>query len=231
MVATSSWSSTSSTEAMGMGANGDQANGLLGGSSSDSSETVGGDQDGPLWSAASDCWRCTRPRYQRSVEDVTLEGLPLRFVPCLCSSLCGPSRGTTSRQSTMRRRSGVCTVVGITWCPRCTDGTWLAWGQGLTTFPRHFAAGWTTAQARSCSQWKGKEKRDYEQLNDIKDTWYLFFCLVSGRGVSNNIGTSPTEAEENDLVVELERSVSEALRQAWEFSWEKIWKPNGAGIG
>lgn len=60
------------------------------------------------------------------------------------------------------------------------------------------------------------------------------FFLVSGRGVSYNIGTSPTEAEENDLVVELERSVSEALRQAWEFSWEKygtIWNPNGAGIG
>ena len=51
------------------------------------------------------------------------------------------------------------------------------------------------------------------------------FFLVSGRGVSYNIGTSPTEAEENDLVVELERSVSEALRQAWEFSWEKYGKP------
>lgn len=62
----------------------------------------------------------------------------------------------------------------------------------------------------------------------LQDTWFFF---GEWEGASYNIGTSPTEAEENDLVVELERSVSEALRQAWEFSWEKIWKPNGAGIG
>lgn len=56
----------------------------------------------------------------------------------------------------------------------------------------------------------------------LQDTWFFF---GEWERVSYNIGTSPTEAEENDLVVELERSVSEALRQAWEFSWKKYGNP------
>ena len=132
------------------------------GSSSVFAETVGGDQDGPLWSAALGGWRCTRPRQQWSVENVAIEGLPLCVVPCLCSGLCGSGIGTTPRRSMLRRWSGVRTVVGITWCPWCTDGTWLAWGQGLT-FPSLVSllrGGRSAAQARSCSHWKGKEKGD-----------------------------------------------------------------------
>ena len=102
------------------------------------------------------------PRQQWSVENVAIEGLPLCVVPCLCSGLCGSGIGTTPRRSMLRRWSGVRTVVGITWCPWCTDGTWLAWGQGLT-FPSLVSllrGGRSAAQARSCSHWKGKEKGD-----------------------------------------------------------------------